>query len=73
MGLAFLKEEAEKTVIILDFKISNILYDEDTRGIQHKATDFRLARDGPDSDGTHASTGVLGSYGYGAPEYIFVY
>jgi len=31
-----------------------------------------LAKDGPEGDGTHVSTGVMGIQGYTAPEYIMM-
>ncbi|XP_038698299.1 probable serine/threonine-protein kinase PIX7 isoform X3 [Tripterygium wilfordii] len=66
-GLAFLHEEAERTVIYRDFKTSNILLDADYNA---KLSDFGLAKDGPEGDKTHVSTRVMGTYGYAAPEYV---
>ncbi|KAG8637903.1 serine/threonine-protein kinase PBL34 isoform X2 [Manihot esculenta] len=66
-GLAFLHEEAERSVIYRDFKTSNILLDADYNA---KLSDFGLAKDGPESGKTHVSTRVMGTYGYAAPEYV---
>ncbi|KAF2308685.1 hypothetical protein P3X46_032396 [Hevea brasiliensis] len=66
-GLAFLHEEAERSVIYRDFKTSNILLDADYNA---KLSDFGLAKDGPESGKTHVSTRVMGTYGYAAPEYL---
>ncbi|XP_065876914.1 serine/threonine-protein kinase PBL34-like isoform X2 [Euphorbia lathyris] len=66
-GLAFLHEEAERSVIYRDFKTSNILLDADYNS---KLSDFGLAKDGPESGKTHVSTRVMGTYGYAAPEYV---
>ncbi|KAG8634229.1 serine/threonine-protein kinase PBL34 isoform X2 [Manihot esculenta] len=66
-GLAFLHEEAERSVIYRDFKTSNILLDAEYNA---KLSDFGLAKDGPESGKTHVSTRVMGTYGYAAPEYV---
>ncbi|EHA8587596.1 Protein kinase domain [Cocos nucifera] len=65
-GLAFL-HEAEKPVILRDFKTSNILLDEEYNA---KLSDFGLAKDGPVGDKSHVSTRVMGTFGYAAPEYV---
>ncbi|KAK6936975.1 Serine-threonine/tyrosine-protein kinase, catalytic domain [Dillenia turbinata] len=65
-GLAFL-HEAEKPVIYRDFKTSNILLHLDYNA---KLSDFGLAKNGPVGDKSHVSTGIMGTYGYAAPEYI---
>ncbi|KAI3745674.1 hypothetical protein L6452_08078 [Arctium lappa] len=65
-GLAFL-HNTEKTVIYRDFKSSNILLDGDYNA---KLSDFGLAKLGPANGESHVSTGVVGTYGYAAPEYI---
>ncbi|KAK8946582.1 putative receptor-like protein kinase [Platanthera zijinensis] len=66
-GLAFLHEEAKRPVIYRDFKTSNILLDADYNA---KLSDFGLAKDKPESDKTHVSTRVMGTYRYAALEYI---
>ncbi|XP_054796286.1 receptor-like cytoplasmic kinase 176 [Prosopis cineraria] len=66
-GLAFLHEEADRTVIFRDLKTSNILLDADYNA---KLSDFGLAKDGPEGDSTHVSTRVMGTFGYAAPEYV---
>ncbi|CAN1174754.1 Probable serine/threonine-protein kinase PBL19 [Linum perenne] len=66
-GLAYLHFGLEVPVIYRDFKCSNVLLDE---GFNPKLSDFGLAREGPTGDRTHVSTGVVGTHGYAAPEYI---
>ncbi|XP_021811301.1 probable serine/threonine-protein kinase PBL19 isoform X1 [Prunus avium] len=70
-GLAYLHQGLEVQVIYRDFKSSNVLLDEQFRA---KLSDFGLAREGPTGDRTHVSTsvsrGVVGTYGYAAPEYV---
>ncbi|XP_071698512.1 probable serine/threonine-protein kinase PIX13 isoform X2 [Rutidosis leptorrhynchoides] len=65
-GLAFL-HTTEKTVIYRDFKSANILLDGEYNA---KLSDFGLAKLGPVNGNSHVSTGVVGTYGYAAPEYI---
>ncbi|KAL8245723.1 hypothetical protein R6Q59_006939 [Mikania micrantha] len=65
-GLAFL-HNTEKTVIYRDFKSANILLDGEFNA---KLSDFGLAKLGPANGESHVSTGVVGTYGYAAPEYI---
>ncbi|KAI3797223.1 hypothetical protein L1987_32478 [Smallanthus sonchifolius] len=65
-GLDFL-HTTEKTVIYRDFKSANILLDSDFNA---KLSDFGLAKLGPTNGESHVSTGVVGTYGYAAPEYI---
>ncbi|PSR99511.1 Serine/threonine-protein kinase Cx32 precursor [Actinidia chinensis var. chinensis] len=65
-GLSFL-HTTEKKVIYRDFKSANILLDEDFNA---KLSDFGLAKCGPADGDSHVSTGVVGTYGYAAPEYI---
>uniref|UniRef100_A0A1J3HNM1 non-specific serine/threonine protein kinase n=1 Tax=Noccaea caerulescens TaxID=107243 RepID=A0A1J3HNM1_NOCCA len=66
-GLTYLHEEMDFQIIFRDFKSSNILLDEDWKA---KLSDFGLARLGPAPGSTHVSTGVVGTMGYAAPEYI---
>lgn len=65
-GLVFL-HTSEKQVIYRDFKASNVLLDSDFNA---KLSDFGLAKLGPLNGNSHVSTGVLGTYGYAAPEYM---
>ncbi|XP_050276585.1 cysteine-rich receptor-like protein kinase 3 isoform X9 [Quercus robur] len=65
-GLAYLHEELEMRIIHRDIKLSNIMLEEDFTA---KIADFGLARLFPE-DKTHISTGIAGTLGYMAPEYV---
>ncbi|KAL2501611.1 Serine/threonine-protein kinase PBS1 [Forsythia ovata] len=65
-GLEYLHDKANPPVIYRDFKSSNIVLGE---GYSPKLSDFGLAKLGPTRDKSHESTRVMGTYGYGAPEY----
>ncbi|KAM0042473.1 putative protein kinase RLK-Pelle-RLCK-VIIa-2 family [Helianthus debilis subsp. tardiflorus] len=65
-GLAFL-HTTENNVICRDVKSSNILLDKDFNA---KLADFGLAKLGPLNGESHVSTGIAGTYGYMAPEYV---
>ncbi|XP_060170929.1 probable serine/threonine-protein kinase CST [Lycium barbarum] len=65
-GLVFL-HTTKKQVIYRDFKAANILLDGDDNA---KLSDFGLAKLGPANGESHVTTGVMGTYGYAAPEYM---
>ncbi|ESQ56415.1 hypothetical protein EUTSA_v10026941mg [Eutrema salsugineum] len=65
-GLEYLHEKANPPVIYRDFRSSNILLNGD---FDAKLSDFGLAKLGSVGDTQNASSRVMGTYGYCAPEY----
>ncbi|KAG9449906.1 hypothetical protein H6P81_009871 [Aristolochia fimbriata] len=65
-GLAYLHSGAKTRIIHRDIKSSNVLLDEN---LNPKIADFGLVR-GFSADKTHLSTGIAGTLGYMAPEYL---
>lgn len=65
-GIAFLHGGAAIRIIHRDIKSSNVLLDEN---FLPKIADFGLARHF-EADKTHLSTGIAGTLGYMAPEYL---
>ncbi|PHT57405.1 Cysteine-rich receptor-like protein kinase 42 [Capsicum baccatum] len=65
-GIDFLHRGSEIRIIHRDIKSSNVLLDEN---LEAKIADFGLARCFA-ADKTHLSTGIAGTLGYMAPEYL---
>ena len=65
-GLEYLHETANPPVIYRDLKSSNILLDQ---SFNPKLSDIGLAKNNPGGEKMPASSRVMGTFGYSAPEY----
>lgn len=64
--MEYLHETANPPVIYRDLKSANILLDD---SFNPKLSDFGLAKNNPGGDKLPASSRVMGTFGYSAPEY----
>ncbi|KAK9688744.1 hypothetical protein RND81_09G007900 [Saponaria officinalis] len=64
-GIAYLHEESTLKIVHRDIKATNVLLDKD---LNAKISDFGLAKL-DEEENTHISTGIVGTFGYMAPEY----
>ncbi|TQD88722.1 hypothetical protein C1H46_025733 [Malus baccata] len=66
LGLEYLHEKANPSVVYRDLKSSNILLDEE---FNPKLSDVGLAQLGSEGDKSHGPSRLMGTYGFCAPEY----
>nr|XP_029122226.1 PTI1-like tyrosine-protein kinase 1 [Elaeis guineensis] len=66
MGLEYLHEKVEPSIVHRDIRSSNVLLFQDFKA---KIADFNLLNQAPDTASRLYSTRVLGTFGYHAPEY----
>ncbi|OAY26011.1 putative receptor-like protein kinase At4g00960 [Manihot esculenta] len=67
-GILYLHQDSQLRVIHRDLKVGNILLDEQ---MNPKISDFGTARLFPTNQSEDATSKIMGTFGYMAPEYVF--